>query len=232
MLETSLYGPVKSYLESLGLTVKGEIGGCDIVALSASSPPVVVVCELKLQFNLELVLQGVDRMAVSDEVWLAAPLSARGKGREADARFRSLCRRLGIGLLGIAANGAVHVLLSPAALPPRRNPQRRSRLVVEHQRRRGDPAAGGSTRVPIMTVYRQEALACAEALKHGPKRPRDLKAAMPNASKILLHNYYNWFARVDRGVYDLTDAGRQALERWPQTELSGSASPASLSIGV
>jgi len=30
-------------------------------------------------------LQGVDRATTSDEVWLAARLSARGKGRESDA---------------------------------------------------------------------------------------------------------------------------------------------------
>ncbi|TIU40215.1 MAG: hypothetical protein E5W26_11005, partial [Mesorhizobium sp.] len=27
---------------------------------------------------------------------------------------------------------------------------------------------------------------------------------------------YGWFARVDRGLYDLTDAGRASLVRWPQ----------------
>ena len=217
MLETSLYSPVKGFLEGLGFMVKGEIGGCDLLALSADSPPIVVICELKLQFNLELVLQGVDRMAASDEVWLAARMSIRGKGRESDARFRNLCRRLGLGLLGVSANGQVHVLLSPMAPTPRRDPRRRSRLIDEHRRRQGDPVAGGGSRAPIMTAYRQEALACAAALADGPKRPRDLKPAMPNAPKILLHNVYSWFSRVDRGVYELTGKGREALQRWPQS---------------
>ena len=70
MLETSLYNPVKRFLEGLGFAVKGEVGGCDLLALSADAPPVVVVCELKLNFNLELLLQGVDRAAACDEVWL------------------------------------------------------------------------------------------------------------------------------------------------------------------
>jgi hypothetical protein len=216
MLETALYSPVKGFLEGLGFMVKGEIGGCDLVALSADSPPIVVICELKLQFNLELVLQGVDRMAASDEVWLAARMSVRGKGRESDVRFRNLCRLLGFGLLGVCANGQVQVLLSPAALAPRRDPRRRSRLVDEHRRRQGDPVAGGGSRAPIMTAYRQAALACASILADGPKRPRDLKPHMPNAPKILLSNVYGWFARTDRGVYELTELGRQALQRWPQ----------------
>ncbi|RJT42598.1 hypothetical protein D3227_01685 [Mesorhizobium waimense] len=212
MQETSLYTPVKRFLENLDFSVKGEIGGCDIVGVRDGEPPVVVICELKLQFNLELVLQAVDRAAACDEVWLAARMSARGKGREHDRRFRALCRRLGFGLLGVSGKGEVELLLSPAALPPRRDPRRRSRLVQEHQRRRGDPAAGGSTRVPIMTAYRQDALACAAAMADGPKRPRDLKAISSRAASILLHNYYGWFARAERGVYALTELGLAAVQ--------------------
>jgi hypothetical protein len=215
MHETSLYLPVKRFLERLGYEVKGEIGGCDLLALSADEPPVAVVCELKLQFNLELVLQGVERAAVADEVWLAARLSLKGKGREGDPRFRNLCRRLGFGLLAVGADDAVHLLLSPAAPAPRRDPRRRSRLVDEHRRRKGDPALGGSTRAPIMTVYRQEALACARALQAGPLRPRDLKTQSARAQTILKRNVYGWFANPARGLYELTTAGREALARWP-----------------
>ncbi|TGP24033.1 MULTISPECIES: DUF2161 family putative PD-(D/E)XK-type phosphodiesterase [unclassified Mesorhizobium] len=213
MQETSLYAPVKRFLESLDFTVKGEVGGCDIVGLRDGEPPVVVICELKLQFNLELVLQGVDRAAACDEVWLAARMSARGKGREHDRRFRALCRRLGFGLLAVDGKGRVELLLSPAAVPPRRDPRRRSRLVEEHHRRKGDPSIGGSTRrKPIMTAYRQEAIACAAAMTEGPKRPRDLKALSPRAASILLHNYYGWFARAERGIYALTELGHAAVE--------------------
>ena len=57
ILETLLYRPVKTFLEGLGFVVKGEIGGCDLFALRGDDPPVVVIGELKLTFNLELVLQ-------------------------------------------------------------------------------------------------------------------------------------------------------------------------------
>lgn len=216
MLETALYSPVKRFLEGLGFEVKGEIGGCDLLALSADAPPIVVVCELKLQFNLELILQGVDRAAAADEIWLAARMSPRGKGREGDKRFRNLCRRLGFGLLGVFDDERIEVLLSPVAPAPRRDAKRRSRLVAEHRRRQGDPVAGGGSRAPIMTAYRQDALKCAVALADGPKRPRDLSQAVSRAPKILLDNVYGWFMRVDRGIYDLTDTGREALQRWPQ----------------
>jgi hypothetical protein len=219
LLETALYSPVKRFLEGLGFEVKGEIGGCDLLALSNDAPPIVVVCELKLQFNLELILQGVDRAAAADEIWLAARMSPRGKGREGDKRFRNLCRRLGFGLLGIFDDERIEVLLSPEAPAPRRDAKRRSRLVSEHRRRQGDPVVGGGSRAPIMTAYRQDALRCAAALVDGPRRPRDLSQAVSRAPKILLDNVYGWFVRVDRGIYDLTDTGREALQRWPQQAL-------------
>ncbi len=213
-METNLYLPVKNFLEGLGFAVKVEIGGCDLVAIAAGSPPLLVIGELKLTFNLDLVLQGVDRADACDEVWLAVGASRR-KGRERDARVRKLCRRLGFGLLAVTERGAVEIIVSPAAPAPRRNPRRRSRLADEHKRRQGDPMKGGGSRAPVMTAYRQQALACAAAVATGPLRPRDLKPSIPDAPKILLRNVYGWFERVDRGVYALTDAGRAALQRWP-----------------
>jgi hypothetical protein len=221
-LETALYLPVKRFLESLGFTVKGEIGGCDLVALSGDDPPIVVIGELKLSFNLELLLQAVDRATACDEVWLAAKMSLRGKGREADSRYRNLCRRLGFGMLAVTSTGDVEVIVKPTTMP-RRDPKKRSRLVTEHQRRKGDPALGGSTRAPIMTAYRQQALLCALALSQGPRRVRDLRPEIPDAPKILLHNVYGWFDRAERGVYMLTDAGRTALKRWPQRPADSAA---------
>jgi len=213
-VETSLYPPVKRYLEKLGFAVKGEVCGCDVVGLRGDG--IVVICELKLSFNLELVLQGVDRSAACEEVWLAVRTTLRRASRDRDPRVRKLCRLLGFGLLGISASGHVELVVEPRPWRPRRDLKERGRLVTEHERRHGDPAAGGSTRAPIMTAYRQRALACAAMLCNGPRPTKDLRPAVPEAPKILLHNVYGWFVRTGRGVYDLTDAGRAALVRWPQ----------------
>ena len=161
-------------------------------------------------------MQGVDRAVACDEVWLAARLSTRERGRERDARFRNLCRRLGFGLLGVRSNGEVELLVSPSAPMPRKNPRRRSRLIKEHCRRRGDPVEGGGSRAPIMTACRQHALTCAAALAQAPRRIRDLKAEILDAPKILHGNVYDWFVPIERGVYTLTESGRAALLRWPQ----------------
>jgi len=213
-LESSLYLPVKRFLEKLGFEVKGEVCGCDLVALDGGAPTAVVIGELKLTFTLDLVLQAVDRSAACDEIWLAVRASRRGRGRESDPRVKKLCRLLGLGLLSVLASGKVEVLVEPVPWRPRRDAKRRSRIVDEHRRRRGDPAAGGSTRQPIMTAYRQQALVCAAAMANAPARPRDLKASAPDAPKILLNNVYGWFVRVERGVYALSEAGRAALVKW------------------
>ena len=218
--ETSLYLPVKRHLERLGFEVKGEVCGCDLVALRDGEPPVVVIGELKLAFNLELVLQGVDRTAACDEIWLAVRMFGR-RGRERDPRVRKLCRLLGFGLLGVLSTGRVEVLVEPAPWRPRRDAKRRSRLVDEHRRRLGDPVAGGMTKLPIMTAYRQQALACAASLSDGPRRTSELRAIIPDAPRILLHNVYGWFFRVERGVYGLTPDGTTALTRWPQALEAG-----------
>lgn len=118
-------------------------------------------------------------------------------------------------MLAVADSGTVDIVVSPLSPMPRKNARRRSRLVDEHRRRKGDPALGGSTRKPIMTAYRQQALACAAAIENGVQKPKDMRAAAPKAPQILRDNVYGWFERVDRGIYALTEVGAEALKRWP-----------------
>src|SRR5262245_6595187 len=97
-----------------------------------------------------------------------------------------------------------------------RSQRRRARLIREHERRNGDPVSGGTTRVPLMTAYRQQALICAAMLQGGPRPTSQIRSTVPDGPKILLHNVYGWFDRVERGVYRLTTDGAAALVRWPQ----------------
>jgi hypothetical protein len=215
--ETSLYTAVKRHLEGLGFEPKGEICGCDIVAVRAGEPAFLVVAEMKLGLTLELLLQAADRMAVADEVWLAVRATTRGRDR--DARVHKLCRRLGLGLLSVQSErGTVEVLVEPGPYRLRRDMRRRSQLLEEHRRRQGDPTRGGSSRKPIMTAYRQRALFCATALQSGPQPTRALRTGVPDAATILRRNVYGWFEREARGVYRLTPAGVTALARWSSPE--------------
>jgi hypothetical protein len=209
-LESDLYAPVKALLEGQGYSVKGEIRGCDVVGIRGDEPPVIV--ELKRTFGLGLVLQGVDRLALSDIVYLA--IGAWPKNMR---NVKKLCRRLGLGLM-IVGDKRVDVLLDPAPYAPRKNNRKIGRLLGEHARRVGDPNRGGSsTKVPMMTAYRQTALRCAELLaRNGPMKVAALRVAgdAPNAAAILRNDVYGWFERVERGVYALTPEGKRGLSQF------------------
>ena len=209
-LESDLYAPVKTLLEGQGYVVKGEVRGCDVVAVRGTEPPVVV--ELKRTFGLALVLQGVDRLALTDLVYLAV-----GQWPRQMKNVKKLCRRLGLGFIVVAKDKA-DVVLDPLPYAPRRNSRKAGRLLGEHARRVGDPNLGGQAmRAPLMTAYRQEALRCAELLAaNGPMKVAALRAAgdAPKAAQILQQDVYGWFERVERGVYAITPKGREGLERF------------------
>lgn len=221
-LEAALYPPVKAFLERQGYVVKGEVRGCDLVARRGEEPPVIV--ELKLRFNLALVLQGVDRLALTERVYLAVPRPerrARG-GPLAPERpeIRKLCRRVGLGLMlvGLARN-TVEILEEPVPYRPRQAKSRARRLLDEFSRRIGDANVGGAVGVPLVTAYRQDALRCARAIAlAGPMRVGALRAAaeVPRAARILQRNVYGWFDRIERGTYRLTPEGDQALSRFAE----------------
>ena len=213
MSETALYPIVKRFLESAGFRVKGEVCGCDVVAIRDDESLQLTVVEMKSGFSLESLLQAVDRVRVADEVWLAVPATRRGRDR--DRRIHRLCRLIGFGLMAIdIASDRVEVLAEPGPYRPRADTSRRRRLLSEHARRIGDPSPGGSSRQPVMTAYRQRALACAALLLEGPRRPRDLRVAAPDSGAILRRNVYGWFERAERGVYRLTGLGEAAIEHW------------------
>lgn len=220
--ESTLYPPVKSWLEAHGFNVKGEIRGCDLVA-TAPDGDIVVIAELKLMLSFDLILQAVERLAIADEVWIAVPLTKNG--RDQDRRAHRLCRLLGIGLLTVHPRTAtVELVAAPAPYQPRRNPRRRSLLLREFERRRGDPEIGGSANKARMTAYRQFALDCAMAMLGGEDSTRALRAVVPDATKYLAANHYGWFERVARGRYRLTQAGTSAAHaRLAETVSTGHA---------
>ena len=217
--ETDLYPPIKRFLEGQGYAVKGEVRHCDVVAVRGDEPPVVV--ELKTAFSLPLVLQGIDRQAMTDAVYIAMPLpSARRSSLWGGHRrgILKLCRRLGLGLMTVKfhkkRDPSVEVHVDPVPYTPRKNARRRAMLLKEFETRVGDANVGGSTRRPVVTAYRQDALRCAKFLQ-----ARDFallaeireQADVDRAAGILQRDVYGWFQRVNRGTYCLSHKGRTAL---------------------
>ncbi len=172
-----------------------------------------MVVELKKRLTLDLILQAVDRLKMTDAVYIAFPES-NPAWRRRRRRVRDLARRLGIGLMTVSPR-RVEVRVDPAPYRPRGNPRRRGRLLLEFEQRVGDANVGGTTRVPRVTAYRQDALRCATSLvASSPLSVATMRAAsgVAKAASICQRNVYGWFERVERGSYALSPTGRRALK--------------------
>ncbi|SUZ99949.1 uncharacterized protein METZ01_LOCUS52803 [marine metagenome] len=218
MREIDLYPPLKHFLIQQGYEVKGEVQNCDVIAVRGDE--CVVVVELKLSINLTVVLQAVDRLQITDTVYIGVPkgITVLKKQRK---HVVKLLRMLGLGLIVIdpaAAAGGVDVLCDPSGYKPRQVKQRTHRLLGEFMHRVGDPNAGGSSvRRGIMTAYRQKALAIAEYLReHGETKAAIIARSLaePRTRVILYDNVYGWFDRLGKGVYALSPRGEIEFAQW------------------
>ena len=218
MKESDLYPYIKRFLEFQGYEVKAEVQDCDVVAVRGDEPPVIV--ELKLIFNLQVVLQAIERLSRSSTVYIAISCHCRTLSNR-QKQVVKLVRMLGLGLVTIDmanTSGTVEVLVDPAGYKPRISKIRQQRLLGEFVKRVGDPNQGGSEkRRGIMTAYRQRALRIAKYLEQkGPTRAATIAQLLqePKAREILYRNVYGWFENVSRGVYNLSPRGEREIPSW------------------
>ena len=208
MKETDLYPHVKRLLESQGFEVKAEVKSCDVMAVRGDESPVIV--ELKNGLTLQLIYQAIDRLSITEHVYIAIAKPKRAVPSEA----QKLCKRLGLGLLVVSKSGSVDVLAEPVPYNPRPNKNRKVALLKEFHKRKGDPNIGGSTKTKLMTAYKQDALRCLIYLhENGPTKISELRKAtnVDRSATILRADYYGWFVKEQRGIYGLTEDGTKAV---------------------
>ncbi|CAM2973548.1 DUF2161 domain-containing protein [Paenibacillus sediminis] len=222
--ETELYKPIKNFFEIRGYEIKSEVRHCDLVGMKQGEEEPLIV-EMKKTFNLPLLLQGMERLKLSSNVYLAVERNRHKKGAHNQrwSEITALCRKIGVGLITVThfktKSPFVEILCEPSAFASSKPivKTRQSRLVQEFKERSGDYNVGGSHGQKIVTSYREKALRVAHAMRDGtPMRPsvvRDLSGTS-SAAAILQRNYYGWFERVSRGLYVLTPAGKEALEEY------------------
>lgn len=203
--ETELYAPVKALLEGQGYEVKSEIGPADVMAVRGDEAPVIV--ELKTGFTLTLVHQAIERMAVTDTVYVAVPRQTGKAAWTAIKNNTKLCRRLGLGLITVRIkDGFCETHCDPGPYVPRKSKPKTARLLREFAKREGDPNEGGITRTTIITAYRQDATKIADyLLQHGPTKASIIakETGVERARIIMADDHYGWFDKVERGIYQL-----------------------------
>ncbi|MBE0343771.1 hypothetical protein E4V51_27035, partial [Paenibacillus sp. 28ISP30-2] len=148
--ETELYAPIKAFFESSGYEIKGEVRNCDLVGIKPEQQEPLIV-EIKKTFNLALVLQGMQRLKLSSNVYVAVERNRAKKGA-VNQRWNELvglCRQLGLGLLTITHYKTkpplVEVLCKPAGTnggdrkaAAARPGSRKEKLLREFHARSGD----------------------------------------------------------------------------------------------
>jgi hypothetical protein len=216
--ESDLYEPIRDYLERQGYAVQGEVKGCDIVARKDDD---LIVIELKRSFGTRLLIQAIDRQKITDSVYVALPgpySLARGSRW---AGIKRLLRRLELGLIVVTFTEDtpwVQVVFHPLPYQQQKRKKRKRAVIREMAARSGSYNVGGSAPSKVVTAYRENAIHVACCLeKLGPLAPRQLRAlgTGPKTSSILSSNFYGWFRRVDRGIYEITALGRAELEASP-----------------
>lgn len=218
MKESDLYLPLKQFLETQGYEVKGEVIQCDVMGMRGDEEPVIV--ELKLSINLSVVLQAVDRLSLSSNVYIGIPKQYKiVKYRK--RRIVKLLKMLGLGLIIIdptVKTGCVDIALDPTEFKPRKSKPRLKRMLGEFLSRQGDPNLGGSTtNNGRMTAYRQRALVIGIYLYENGATKASLVSEQiqdPKARDILYKNHYGWFEKESRGVYQLSASGNEESINW------------------
>ncbi|HOQ36114.1 MAG TPA: DUF2161 family putative PD-(D/E)XK-type phosphodiesterase [Acetivibrio sp.] len=224
IMEEDLYAPVKNYLTKLGYDVKGEVQNCDVTALKGET---LLVVEMKKTLNLDVILQAALRQRVADIVYIAVPKKGRVLFTK---RWRDIChllRRLEIGLLLVSFRGDVSMVEEAVEPKPFSREKSRGRLnkkkslvLKEFSERQGDYNTGGCTRKKLVTAYREKSIQIAALIKaNGPLSIKQLKergADRDKVSQILQNNFYDWFVRVSRGVYDLSERGKKEIENYSE----------------
>lgn len=213
--ETDLFLPVCQFFEEAGYRVQAEVKHCDVVAVKGAE---TVIVELKSSFQLKLVYQAMERQRLSDLVFVAIPRPQKGQRQKSWQQMIQLLKRLDIGLLTVALDSPlkhVEMLLAPNQNQVRKNAKKQKVLQNEFSKRNVSVNIGGTTKQKIITAYREQALELCCILEQQETVSYQTLRLWGIAEKnllILRNNYYDWFVRKQKGVYALSEKGKQALQ--------------------
>lgn len=223
LYEVDLFKPIQKHFSKLGYEVFAEVNDCDVVARKDEE---LIIVELKLNLTVELLVQATNRQRLSDQVYIAIP---KPKYKTRSKKWHDLChliKRLELGLIVVnflKSGAKLEVVFPPQPFSRQKSVQsykrKRDALVRELNGRYMNHNIGGSHKSKIMTAYKESCIHIAYCLERfGPLSPKNLRQ-MGTGEKtlsILSKNYYGWFVRVERGVYDLSTHGRKELPTFPE----------------
>jgi hypothetical protein len=209
--ESDMYEPIKKLLSAQGYIVRGEVKGCDIAAIQGET---LIIVEMKLSANITLIYQAMERQAATNNVFVAIPRPRK----VTDKNFRSLkklLKKLEMGLITVALDSPTkyaEIIFFPEIKKQKEN--KKSETIRKEIFGRTTDSPGGTTKRTINTAYRERCvkIACLSESK-GPLSAKKLveHGCEKDASSILRANHHGWFKKIDRGVFEITETGKNYL---------------------
>ncbi|MCL1863529.1 MAG: DUF2161 family putative PD-(D/E)XK-type phosphodiesterase [Defluviitaleaceae bacterium] len=223
--ESDLYDPIKTLLISQGFIVRGEVKGCDIAAVRGEDENSELwVVEMKLSANITLIYQAMERQTATPHIFIAIPRPRRANEKTFRA-LKKLLKKLEIGLITVALDSPVkhaEIISFPESTKRSRKETKRAAIIKKEISGRTVDSPGGTTKTIINTAYRERCIKIACLIeKNGPLSAKSLKemGCESDTYNILRSNNYNWFEKIAKGIYNITEICKDYLENNKNTAL-------------
>lgn len=217
--ETDLHSPVKQWLESEGCDVRSEVKSIDMVGIYGD---LLIAVEMKLKLNLEVINQAVERQGVADLVYIAVHHDFKAFQTKRFQMTTLTLKRLNLGLLLVnfrSSEPQVIEYLKPENFDFERSRRarksKRAAIITEFNKRCADFNTAGSAKSKIMTGYKEQCLLIAYYMKYhkleSAKSFKPFGFETKIVSSILNNNYNRWYQKIEKGRYQLSNEGHEAL---------------------
>jgi hypothetical protein len=214
--EEELYVPIKNFFEEKGFLVKGEVADCDIYALKDNF---VVIVELKKTLSIRLLTQAVQRQKITDIVYIAVPTPKYNLNSSKWKHIVELIKKLELGIIFVSKINKkyfANIVLEPDYFDKDKfisNYEIKRKKAFEEFKKRNFDLNVGGRKGKIITAYKELSIKIVlYIIKNGPVTVKNLSEngfEKKKLNSIFYKNYYGWFEKIKRGLYDVTLKGRQ-----------------------
>ncbi|MFV0441169.1 MAG: DUF2161 family putative PD-(D/E)XK-type phosphodiesterase [Lachnospirales bacterium] len=212
--EKDLFPPLKRYFEKQGYKVNAEVKDCDIVI---TKDDYIGVIEMKLALNITLVHQALQRLAITENVYMAVKKPKKNYFKERVKMIR-LAKRLNIGLIVVHPkqkfdDTSVEILYQPQDTKSKTT-KNTEKILKEIKGRRLDTNVAGVTQTKVLTAYRDISIRIAcicEAYTVVNNAFLTDYFGIEKGYFVVYNNFYGYFTMLGKGDYGISDKGLQAL---------------------
>lgn len=223
MKELDLYLPLKVYFENLGYEVKSEIKNLDVLCikkniLDEKKIEDIIAIEIKINFNLKLLFQAINRQKFIDNVYIA--ILANDANLSKKNEILNLAKRLYLGVIFVHIRESgqyIEILENPNFFIYKTDVVLQKEFLKEFYGRNFDLNNAGISKTKVCTNYKENSINIAMFLKVYENLNRNAKFSgislkqireivnIEHIEKYLRNNYYNLFFKVKRGYYQFND---------------------------